>query len=628
MFLLYKKCSVALLLLLISLTATIGSDIIQMQDEDEKLILGSYVDILEDPLSQFTITQISSPAFAKQFQTNKKIYPYVINENLNSSYWLRIKIKNSSMPISSCIAQFNNPTLSFVEVFYKDVSGNFRTNKAGDLLPFNVREYKHPRITFEVPLNNDTTIVYFKIKCISHSGFSLSLYSLKSFYATTKAEYYMQGIYLGIILLMILYNLMTYFAVRENVYIYFCFYVLCCALFTLNATRIGFEYLWPTEALFNTHGSYVIASMLLSAFSLYTINIINLKKYYPKLIPVVFYLTLFIILYNGIVDYILIEEHFAHYLSFYFPFIVTYVIAFMVAKKGYKPALYFLIGLSFIIISMVFTTLERMDLFWPNAFTVYGLHIAFVIEMIVFSYALSERLRIIKEEKEHALYEKSSMQVNLIEQYKQNEILKDTVNKELEEKVSQRTIALNEKNKEMSALYDKIKLQAEELSKWNVRLDLDNQKLSHDIKEVNISRVLDKNVAFEDFNRIFPDNQSCYRFLEELKWGNGFTCIECKNEKYSEGKIIFSKRCTKCGYEESIIYNTLFQGSKIELSKQFYMLFLIYNSDGKIPYSHLSEILSMRLKTCWAFSKKIKDKMKNHKWTDLNGWDSMILLKD
>jgi hypothetical protein len=192
-FLFNKKLTVLLLLLLFSFSGK-PSDVIELKNEEEKLILGSYVDVLEDSLDQFTIQQIASPDFSVLFKTNRKKYPYTLNENLSSTYWLRYKIKNSDTAISTCIAQFNNPTISSVEIFYQDIAGNFRSSKAGDLLPFSVREYKHRRITFEVPLNKDTTVIYFKVKCTTYSGFSLSLYSLKKFHATTKAEYYMQGI--------------------------------------------------------------------------------------------------------------------------------------------------------------------------------------------------------------------------------------------------------------------------------------------------------------------------------------------------------------------------------------------------------------------------------------------------
>jgi hypothetical protein len=617
--------NMAMIFILMDVSFSVRASDVVLLGEKEFLVLESYLDILEDSTGKMTFEQILSPEYANKFKVNDRKYPYTLNENIQSTYWLRIKIKSSSQDTKTSIIQFNNPTISFTELFYKDPSGNIKNSKAGDLLPFHEREYQYKRITYEVPLIDDTTVVYFKVRSTTYSGFSITAYPLKQFYTDTKTEYYLQGIYLGIILIMVLYNFMTFLAVLESVYIYFCFYALACALYTLNSTRIGFEFLWPDSAIFNLHGSFFIASLLLISFAFYTIRILNLKKYYPGYITMIMGFTSLIILYNGVEEFFLAKNSIA-YLSFYLPFLITYIIAWKVVKKDYRPALYFMIGLSFIIISLIVTSLERIDLFRPNSFTIYSLHFAFVAEMLTFSYALSERLKIIKEEKEKVLEEKNIVQKDLIEQYKQNDILKDKVNTELEEKVQQRTTELNEKNKEMKFLYDKIKEQAEQLSKWNLELDLDNRKLSSDIKEVIISRVLHKNVEFEDFNKIFPDDITCFRFLEGLKWENGFKCTICENGKYFEGKATFARRCTKCGYEESLIYNTIFQGSKLALSKQFYMLFLIYHSKGGITSAQLSEILSMRVKTCWAFNKKIKDKMKNHKWSELDGWDAMILL--
>ncbi|MEE9424420.1 MAG: transposase, partial [Methylococcales bacterium] len=30
-----------------------------------------------------------------------------------------------------------------------------------------------------------------------------------------------------------------------------------------------------------------------------------------------------------------------------------------------------------------------------------------------------------------------------------------------------------------------------------------------------------------EFQRVFPDNDACARYLEHLRWPNGFTCLKC-----------------------------------------------------------------------------------------------------
>ena len=72
---------------------------------------------------------------------------------------------------------------------------------------------------------------------------------------------------------------------------------------------------------------------------------------------------------------------------------------------------------------------------------VYSVNIAFVIEILFLSIALGNRIKFLKESRERA-------QTRIIGQLKENEQLKDKVNRELEQKVQERTSELNKKNKD------------------------------------------------------------------------------------------------------------------------------------------------------------------------------------
>ena len=62
------------------------------------------------------------------------------------------------------------------------------------------------------------------------------------------------------------------------------------------------------------------------------------------------------------------------------------------------------------------------------------------------------------------------------------------------------------------------------------------------------------------------------------------------------------------------------------------MIYLIYSSKGKISSHQLSEILSIRQSTCWAFSSRIKklmaDKKKIIKGAGSDGWSKIIINYD
>jgi hypothetical protein len=162
----------------------------------------------------------------------------------------------------------------------------------------------------------------------------------------------------------------------------------------------------------------------------------------------------------------------------------------------------------------------------------------------------------------------------------------------------------------------------------NILLEKDNIELKDNIEKVTDARALSTELSFEEFSAKYPDQEKCNKLLADIKWANGFQCIKCGNATYHDGRAPYSRRCTKCGYEESVLFNTIFQNSRIPINKAFYLVYLIYTSKGAISSYQLSEKLQVRQSTCWQYAIKIKkamhDKQKGKKNNNL-GWSTLIL---
>ena len=47
-----------------------------------------------------------------------------------------------------------------------------------------------------------------------------------------------------------------------------------------------------------------------------------------------------------------------------------------------------------------------------------------------------------------------------------------------------------------------------------------------------------KELSRKEFQSKFGTNELCLSFLSDIKWGDGYECIKCKNNKYSKEKSI------------------------------------------------------------------------------------------
>jgi len=244
--------------------------------------------------------------------------------------------------------------------------------------------------------------------------------------------------------------------------------------------------------------------------------------------------------------------------------------------------------------------------------------------MLFLSFALGDKVRIIKGKKDRA-------QLRMIRNQHKTMKLKDKVNRELEVKVRERTIELNTKSTLLEEYNLKILQQSTEISQINSILDLDNWKLKNNIKDVLEERLHNKNIDFDQFRKLYPDKLSCFRYLETLKWGTSYSCQQCSNDKSFQGAGKFARRCTKCGYNESITSNTLFKGIKFPIEKAFYIAYVAVAYKKGPTLEQLSTQLELNMNTVWSFKKKAMDSIKlvenSGKKVHVASWEDIIIGK-
>ena len=90
-------------------------------------------------------------------------------------------------------------------------------------------------------------------------------------------------------------------------------------------------------------------------------------------------------------------------------------------------------------------------------------------------------------------------------------------------------------------------------------------------------------------------------FLSSVKWREGFTCIKCKNTKFSKGRKELNRRCTKCGYDETPTANTLFHKVKFGIVEAFEMAYDIATSKKEASSIWLAERNGVKQMTAWFY---------------------------
>lgn len=587
------------------------------------------IEWFKDAQNTLSFEKISSKDFDQHFIKSIKSTPQTTD--LKATYWFRIKIKHNSKASKRYLLEFFDQTIDHVTAYLPQKDGRYKIKEFGDQFNFDQRELHHKN--FELYINNDndeTQLYYFKFKSSQISDAIIVLRSVDWFISYALDEYFYFGIFYGMIMVFSFYNLIMFIAMRQRQYLYYVLYNLSVGFFEMSTDGIAYQYLWSSATGWNQI-AYAFALYATSIFALmFTKELLFVKANAPKLNKFILYIIgirTALFLYSLLIDQSLFTYKFLEFI----PLAVAFYTGIYIYKQGYKPARFFVLGYSFLFIGFTLKFLIMLGFAWLNfgVISYYSLSFCFVLEMVFLSFAIGDKLRILKTKEEKA-------QRQMIHQMAENVKLKDTLNQQLETKVEERTkevfhksLIIEAKNAELLAVNDRLQQQAEEISRMNILLEQDNQELQTNVEKVTRDRVMSADVDFEEFSKIYPDKDSCNLFLSDLKWKDGYSCRKCKNTHFYTGHIAFSRRCSKCGYEESVTAYTVFQNTRIPINKAFYMIFLIYSSKGKISSHKLAEILNIRQSTCWTYGSKIKLLMEERKTvlkkTSKNGWSQLVL---
>jgi len=359
-------------------------------------------------------------------------------------FWFRMVMVNRSRTSLSFHLQ-PNIFSSFEEyaLYQKFPNGHLTIRKSGKrILPRvkdinisgsdDLRFYLEPGRTDTIMLRVKTS----KDSVLSDLTFSVSTHDIVI--KKDRSRRVIFGIFLGIMLIMILYHILLYLQVREKSYIYYLFYILAFLSFFVNKEGYIYELIPQfTSAPLNT----LMMQIFLLCFLLFGRSYLETAKY-AKEWDIILQLAVWFTATGLSLSFItVILSGLGHYLPYFVQvaamsvniiaaigsLFLAIMPAFVLKRRRFQPARVFLIANLFLILGV-------LVLFVFNNYTIgkHGLEIGVTLQILTFSVGLGEKINLLKKDRERA-------QRRIIGQLKENAALKDKVNRELEDKVRERT---------------------------------------------------------------------------------------------------------------------------------------------------------------------------------------------
>lgn len=369
----------------------------------------------------------------------------------NANNWIYFNIVNTGSN-DKAIITVANPLIDKATLFTVR-KGNVDSMKLSNYDLLTSRKYPHQYYLFEInTVRNDTVECFIKINSNKQILAPVSIENQYSIFPLLNNADTRTGIYLGIMLVMLIYNLFIYFSVRDKDYLVYCHYIFWVTL--TQATLLGFSYryLWPYNNWLIENMVFVCGAMSGIATILFAKSFLHAKSFIPKLnwllnITILLYIiTLILMLSKNYLNSFKLINATAALVS-----ILIMFSAFTVYRRGYGPAKYFLLSWSVFFISILVFVSKDYGIVPYNEFTVHAVEIGSALEAILLSFALAGKINILKKEKEVS-------QAQALTVATENERIIREQNVILELKVDERTSELKESNEELNNTLIDLKL--------------------------------------------------------------------------------------------------------------------------------------------------------------------------
>ena len=117
--------------------------------------------------------------------------------------------------------------------------------------------------------------------------------------------------------------------------------------------------------------------------------------------------------------------------------------------------------------------------------------------------------------------------------------------------------------------------------------------------------------SFHELTAWFGDDEACLRYLERVRWGDGFVCRFCGvvgGDWWAVRRGM--RRCAACRRESSVAAGTIFHGSRLPLSSWFAAIWYVVNQKQGVSALGLQRVLGFgSYQTAWAWLHKLRRAM-------------------
>ncbi len=384
-----------------------GLSAILLQPEMDGLVIGRQVQYMVDATGNLTLTDIQ-----ERSRTGALRWQQIKNDDpgfgfSQKAYWFRLLLENPQDISINWLLEIQYPLLDRIDLYFPDCSQQqplYRQRTSGDLFPFFQRDLPYRNFLFRgFTEKKCRQFLYIRVHTNSSLNVPMRLWSYPEFEKNSHVEHILLGVYYGIILVMMIYNLFLFFVIPNSGYLYYVLWIFGYGGYQIGLNGYSFQFFWPNSIWWANINVPFFMGFGLVFLVQFGRKFLNTRHTMPSLDP-----WLRILWKSGLVVmagvfflpyYLVIQSATLLVLVAVITLLATGIIA---ISQGYRPARLYMVSWTMLFAGIVVFALKTFGILPNHFWTNWSQQIGSIMEVILLSLALADRINVIKKEREEA----------------------------------------------------------------------------------------------------------------------------------------------------------------------------------------------------------------------------------
>lgn len=359
----------------------------------------------EDVSNQLTLAEVRERYTQNQFH---QVAPGFNAGVSKPHYWFRVLVDVSDRYDANqhplLYLDVQDPIFNFIDIYHFKNGQQIGQVTVGSLLPFSQRPFPAPTFVLPFqPLPGESHEFWLRVSTPHSMHMPLRIVTPERLASSQIANTYFYGSLLGMTFIMACYNLLMGWRVRNFSYLFFVGVLIAGIFQRLHASGLGMQLFWSDMPQINPYLRPMMDDLLAFFSVLFTQHFLNTRVFAPLLHRCLNWLVIWAGL--AALSVFVLPEKIALYIALWtllIAFLVQYAVGIDCWLNNIRHAKLFLLGW-FVFVSggviLVFASLGALPL---NHFTIHAAEIGLAIQVLALSFALSDRINTIEQEKAEA----------------------------------------------------------------------------------------------------------------------------------------------------------------------------------------------------------------------------------